>query len=138
MDDNVKDFMTFKANATATAASQDENKPDVDAFLAKLGLDRASVDMFFAQYVTNEEKQAPDVAHCRKILKGHRELLTLLQEATAKAQADFAAAIKVERDMEVRLMLEKVDCLRKIKRRELGMPDETIEKPKRKRNSRRS
>jgi len=29
MDDNVKDFMTFKANATATAASQDENKPDV-------------------------------------------------------------------------------------------------------------
>src|SRR5258707_2473657 len=42
MDDNVKDFMTFKMNATATAASQDENKPDVDAFLAKLGLDRAA------------------------------------------------------------------------------------------------
>jgi hypothetical protein len=138
MDNNVKDFMTFKANATAAAASQDENKPDVDAFLAKLGLDRASVDMFFAQYVTNEEEEAPDVAHWRNLLKGHRELLTLLQEAAAKAQADFAAAIKAERDIEVRIMLEKVDHLRKIKRRQLGMPDETIEKPKRKRKSRRS
>ena len=107
MDDNVKDFMTFKANATATAASQDENKPDVDAFLAKLGLDRASVDMFFAQYVTNEEKQAPDVAHCRKILKGHRELLTLLREMAARAQADFARAIEVERGLEDQIIVEK-------------------------------
>jgi len=107
MDDNVKDFMTFKANATATAASQDENKPDVDAFLAKLGLDRASVDMFFAQYVTNEEKQAPDVAQCRKMLKGHRELLTLLREMAARAQADFARAIEVERGLEDQIIVEK-------------------------------
>ncbi len=114
------------------------NKPDVDAFLAKLGLDRASVDAFFAQYVTNEEKEAPDVAHWRNMLKGHRELLTLMQEAAAKAQADFAAAIKAERDIEVRIILEKVDCLRKIARRQHGMADETTEKPKRKRKSRRS
>ena len=107
MDDNVKDFMTFKANATATAASQDENKPDVDAFLAKLGLDRASVDMFFAQYVTNEEKQAPDVAHCRKMLKWHRESMTLLREMAARAQADLARAIEVERGLEDQIIVEK-------------------------------
>ena len=135
MDDNVMNFMAHRAKTTAAVS---EDGIDVDAWLAKAGLDRAGVEAEFASLGVNEEKQAPDVAHCRKMLKGHRELLTLLQEATAKAQADFAAAIKVERDMEVRLMLEKVDCLRKIKRRELGMPDETIEKPKRKRNSRRS
>ncbi len=106
------------------------------ASLAKLGLDRASVDAFFAKYVM--KGGSPDVAHWRNTLKGHRELLTLLQEAAATAQADFAAAIKAERDMEVRIMLEKVDCLRKIARRQHGMADETTEKPKRKRNSRRS
>jgi hypothetical protein len=104
MDDNVMNFMAHRAKTTAAVS---EDGIDVDAWLAKAGLDRAGVEAEFASLGVNEEKQAPDVAHCRKMLKGHRELLTLLREMAARAQADFARAIEVERGLEDQIIVEK-------------------------------
>jgi hypothetical protein len=64
--------MAHKAKTTGAASSEDGKI--LDAWLAGLGLDRAKVDAIFADHVTNEEEQAPDVAHWRQMLKGHREL----------------------------------------------------------------
>jgi hypothetical protein len=134
MFDNVTDFLAYKAQATS--ATRDDNKPfDIDASLAKLGLDRAAIDATFAHFVTNENKQAPGVARKQKVLKGHREFLAILQKMVAEAQAQVAAAIEVERGLEDQVMIEKCLWLHRSGR---GSPGDGTKQPKRKRNSRRS
>jgi len=64
MDDNVMNFMAHRAKTTAAVLRGWHRR--VDAWLAKAGLDRAGVEAEFASLGVNEEKQAPDVAHCRK------------------------------------------------------------------------
>ena len=87
----------------------------------------------FASLGVNEEKQAPDVAHCRKMLKWHRESMTLLREMAARAQADLARAIEVERRLEGQIIVEKTLHLAKLVS---GETNEVTDKPKRKRKSR--
>jgi hypothetical protein len=77
---NVVDFN----GKPAAAVSEDRETFDVDAWLAKAGLNRAGVEAEFDSLGVSEEK-ASDVAYCRRMLEEHRESLTLLREMAAKA-----------------------------------------------------
>jgi hypothetical protein len=114
------------AGSSASALPDDDEPFDLDACLAEYGLDRARVDADFANHVTNEKKQAPDVAQLKSMLEGHRKLLAMEQEMAASVQADLARSVKIERGLEEELILEKFKHLQRVARGEVGK----AEKPK--------
>jgi hypothetical protein len=115
---NIIDYANAKAalaKATPAVDQRDESKPfDLDALLAEYGLHRASVDAMFAAMVTNEKKEAPDVAQTMWMLKAHRELLVGVREMAAMAQAELDGFIKAERGLEDELILEKFKHLQRV------------------------
>jgi hypothetical protein len=107
---NIIDF-----DKARTKAKQDKLL-DMVAQLAWHGLDPMTIDALFSKYVTNEKKQAPGVARRRKALKELRETMRMLQKVSsqalsedmaAKAKAELAKAIEIERGLENEIIIQK-------------------------------
>src|SRR5258708_2059500 len=93
-----KDRSDLVAKYTSAGSSAsglpDADEPfDFDAYLAEYGLDRARVDADFTNHVTNERKQAPNVAQLKAMLE--RTMDELTNTPDAQALEEHAAAIKV-------------------------------------------
>jgi hypothetical protein len=123
MSDNVMDFMAYKGRAMMPAAGRhgETERVDLDAWLAERGLDRATINALFAEHVTNEEEQAPDVAHCRKKLEEHRNFVRFAREWAPQSQ-NPAFAIKIDRELEIQIFIAKCQHLGQLAR---GKADET-------------
>jgi hypothetical protein len=85
--------------------------------------------------VTNEKKQAPDVAQTKWMLEGHRELVVGAREMAAMAQAELDEFIKVERGLEDDLIFEKFLHLQKVARGEVGKAEKSKQRKGHKRKA---
>src|SRR5260370_23930350 len=93
-----KDRSDLVAKYTSAGSSAsglpDADEPfDFDAHLAEYGLDRARVGADFTNHVTNERKQAPNVAQLKSMLESAMDELTNTPDA--QALEEHAAAFKV-------------------------------------------
>ena len=108
MDDNVMNFMAHRAKTTAAVS---EDGIDVDAWLAKAGLDRAGVEAEFASLGVNEEKQAREYLRRKRLKKPADQkqaarIFRALMRAGFGAKTIFGILKKWDVDEEVLTALE--------------------------------
>jgi hypothetical protein len=61
----MSDVVNFKPKKTGLVRLENGELSDFDAWLAERGLGRTMINELYADRVTNEEKEAPDVAKAR-------------------------------------------------------------------------
>ncbi len=100
-----------EAKAKTTPTKTEESAVDFDAFLAGQGLDRRRLGAAYLAAVTDEEKQAPDVASCREDIAAVRKLRAMKLKMLDMLQADIDRYIKIERDLEESLLIEQYNVV---------------------------
>jgi hypothetical protein len=119
---NIISFVEARAKLMPPA----EGEFDIDALLAEHDLDRAWLDQFYADTVTNEAKQAPRVAAWREEINVIRSLRVQQQQVLDQLQADVARFLDLERGLDKQLATEKCRALNRI----WNGPEEEPEQPK--------
>jgi hypothetical protein len=77
---------------------------NIDAYLAGIGLDRATIEAELDSLAVDEEKDAPNVAQARRMLEEYK----LTRERTAEAIDDPAETVEIERLLENQVLVHKV------------------------------